>query len=204
MLDDLLRPMKERVLTPLATAVGGQVHPMAVTLAAFALGLGAAAAAAVGANRAGLALWLANRVLDGFDGTLARAQGRQTDLGGYVDIVLDFVVYAAIPLGLVLGAPPGPGTLALAALAMLASFYVNAASWMYLSAILERRGAGAVARGESTTVTMPRGLVGGTETIVLFALFFVLPTMQVRLFVLVTALVVATALQRLVWAIRRL
>lgn len=205
MLDDLLRPLKERVLMPAATVVGRRIHPMIVTVAAFGIGLGAAVAAALGANRTGLALWLANRVLDGFDGTLARAQGAQTDLGGYVDIILDFVIYAAVPLGLVLGAaPPERATLAVAALAMVASFYVNAASWMYLAAILERRGAGAATRGELTTITMPRGLVGGTETIVFYVLFLAFPRSLLSLFTLVTALVLATVMQRLVWAVRRL
>jgi phosphatidylglycerophosphate synthase len=143
---------------PAATVVGRRIPPMVVTVAAFVFGLGAAVAAARGANGTGLALWLANRVLDGFDGTLARAQGAQSDIGGYVDIVLDFVIYAAVPLGLVLGAaPPERATLAVSALVMLASFYVNAASWMYLAAILERRGAGAAARGELTTITMRLG-----------------------------------------------
>ncbi len=205
MLDDLLRPIKERVLMPAATVVGRRIHPMVVTLAAFVMGLGAAGAAARGANGIGLALWLANRMLDGFDGTLARAQGAQSDIGAYVDIVLDFVVYAAVPLGLVLGAaPPERATLAVAALAMVASFYVNAASWMYLAAILERRGAGAAARGEFTTITMPRGLVGGTETIVFYVLFLALPRNLLSLFTLMTALVLVTVVQRLVWAVRRL
>lgn len=205
MLDDLLRPLKERVLMPAATVVGRRIHPMIVTVVAFGIGLGAAVAAALGANGIGLALWLANRVLDGFDGTLARAQGAQTDIGGYVDIVLDFVIYAAVPLGLVLGAaPPERATLAVAALAMVASFYVNAASWMYLAAILERRGTGAAARRELTTITMPRGLVGGTETIVFYVLFFALPRSLLSLFTLVTALVLVTVMQRLVWAVRHL
>ena len=205
MLDELLRPVKERVLLPTATALGRRVHPMVVTLAAFAMGVGASVAAARGANGLGLVLWLANRVLDGFDGTLARAQRRQSDLGGYVDIMLDFIVYAAVPIGLVLGAPHADrAVLAVTALAMVASFYVNAASWMYLAAILERRGAGAAARGELTTVTMPRGLVGGTETIVLYAMYFALRRLLVPLFALSAALVLVTVLQRLVWAVRRL
>lgn len=190
---------------PAATVVGRRVHPMVVTLAAFVIGLGAAGSAALGANRMALALWLANRVLDGFDGTLARAQGAQSDIGGYVDIVLDFVVYAAVPFGLVLGAaPPERATLALAALALVASFYVNAASWMYLAAILERRGAGAASRGELTTITMPRGLVGGTETIVFYVLFLMFPRSLLLLFMLMTALVLVTVVQRLIWAVRRL
>jgi len=202
MLDALLRPVKERLLAPVSRAIGHRVPPLALTIVGFACGLAAAALAAHGRHASALALWIANRVLDGLDGTLARTQGTQSDLGGYVDIVLDFVVYAAIPIGLVIGAPSIP--LAVAALAMLASFYVNAASWMYLSAILERRGAGARQRGELTSVTTPDGLVGGTETIVGYTLFLLLPRHLGALFWLMTVLVVATIAQRVAWAVRRL
>lgn len=202
MLDDALRPVKERLLAPVARAVHDRMHPMSVTVTGFTFGIAAAWAAAHGRYGAALALWLVNRVLDGFDGTLARVQGAQTDLGGYVDILLDFVVYAAIPIGLVVAAGTMP--VAIAAAAMLGSFYVNAVSWLYLSAILERRDAGARSRGELTTVTMPTGLVGGTETVALYTMFLLLPEHLVVLFAVTAVLVLVTAAQRLVWAVRLL
>ena len=45
-----------------------------------------------------LALLIANRVADGLDGAIARATG-PTDRGAFLDIALDFLVYAAVPLG---------------------------------------------------------------------------------------------------------
>lgn len=202
MFDDLLRALKDRLLAPAARALGRRVSPTAVTLLAFAAGIGAALCAARAWDGAALALWLLNRLLDGFDGALARESGRQTDAGGYLDLVLDFVVYAAVPTGLVLGRPSLP--LALAALALLASYYVNAASWMYLAAVLERRGVGAAARGERTTVTMPPGLIGGAETVVFYAVCFVFPGRLVALFVAFAALVLATAVHRVAWGLRAL
>jgi phosphatidylglycerophosphate synthase len=205
MLDERLRPVKERLMAPLARAIGDGVSPMQVTLLAFLVGMAAAVAAARGLMVVAVACWLANRLLDGLDGTLARTQRRQTDLGGYVDIVLDFVVYAAIPLGLAVGARgPLARDVAFATAAMLASFYVNAASWMYLAAILERRSAGTQARGEFTTVTMPDGLIGGSETVLLYTLFLLLPAHLLLLFSVAAALVVVTAGQRLAWASRAL
>ena len=44
-------------------------------------------------------LLLLNRLLDGLDGAVARAAGG-TDLGGFLDITMDFLVYSAIPLRL--------------------------------------------------------------------------------------------------------
>ena len=202
MFDDLLRRLKDRLLAPVARAVGGAVPPDVVTVLACVAGLGAAWCGARGAYRAGLALWLASRLLDGFDAALARTQGTQRDLGGYLDLLLDFVVYAAVPIGLVVGRPSMP--VALAALVLLASCYVNAASWMYLSAILERRAAGAAARGEVTSVTMPPGLVGGAETVVLYAVFFLVPDRLAWAFGTMAALVAVTVVQRVVWAARTL
>jgi phosphatidylglycerophosphate synthase len=200
--DELLRGLKDRLLAPLARRVGPGVAPNVVTVAALLAGLAAAALAGRRAYGAALACWALNRVLDGLDGALARAHGRQTELGGYLDVLLDFVVYAAVPLGLAFGSADAraPGACA----ALLAVFYVNAASWMYLAAVLERRGAGAAARGERTTVTMPAGLVGGAETVVLYALFFLAPGRLVALFALVAALVALTVAQRLAWAWRHL
>ena len=203
MLDPWLRPVKERLLVPFARMLGGRVHPVTVTVTAFLVGMAAAVFAARATYGLALGCWIVNRLLDGFDGTLARWQHAQSDLGGYVDLLLDFVVYAAIPVGLVLGVPGATReTVALAALALIATFYINAASWMYLAALLEKRGAGARARGELTSVAMPEGLVGGTETVVFYTLFFLWPAHLVTLFLVMAGLVVVTIVLRLIWAVR--
>ena len=205
MFDHLLRALKDRLLAPVARALGPGVSPTVVTLLACVVGLGAAAAAAGGRFGLGLALWAGNRTLDGLDGTLARVHDRQTDFGGYLDILLDFLVYAAVPIGLARGAwEDAQPWLPFAALALLASFFVNAASWMYLSALLEGRRAGAEARGELTSVTMPPGLVAGTETVILYSCFFLFPARLAELYALMAALVGVTIGQRLVWARRHL
>ena len=135
-------------------------------------------------------------------GPLARVHGRQTDFGGYLDILLDFLVYTAVPTGLALGRPTY-ATLA-ACVALVGSFFVNAASWMYLSAVLEARAAGAATRGERTTVTMPAGLIAGTETVVLYTVFLAVPAHLPELFGLMAALVYLTVAQRVRWAWRNL
>lgn len=202
MIDKTLREPKESLLAPLVRGPVRRVHPTAVTIAAAIVGVAAAVAAWQGAYWPALGLWALNRILDGLDGTLARITGQQSDLGAYLDIVLDHVVYVAVPLGLALAAGTPGAYLALALL--LASFYINGASWMYLAALLEKRSAGAAARGELTTVTMPGGLVEGAETVVLFSLFLLFPGALAPLFGLMAALVLLTAAQRLVWAARHL
>jgi phosphatidylglycerophosphate synthase len=198
--DPFLRPVKDRMLAPLAGLVRG-VEPTAITAVGFALGLGAAWAAWAGAFGMGLALWLGNRILDGLDGAVARLRGGGSDLGGFLDLVADFAVYAAIPLAMALrpGADP---ELSRAALVLVAVFYVNGASWMVPAALLEKGGRGAKARGESTSLTMPEGLVAGGETVVFYAFFFLLPQWQAGLFHLMAALTAVTILQRIVWGVR--
>ncbi|RRR73041.1 MAG: CDP-alcohol phosphatidyltransferase family protein [Candidatus Viridilinea halotolerans] len=202
MIDKALRVPKETLLGQMVRGPLRRLHPNAVTLAAAVIGVAAAGAAWQGAYLPALGLWMLNRVLDGLDGTLARTTGQQSDLGAYLDIVLDHVVYVAVPLGLVLAM--GTPAAYLALILLLASFYINAASWMYLAALLEKRNAGAAAHGELTTVTMPTGLLEGAETIVFYTLFLLLPGALVPLFGLMAGLVLITVGQRMVWAVRNL
>ena len=51
---------------------------------------------------------------------------------------------------------------------------------------------------------MPEALIAGTETIVFYSLFLVLPNAAVPLFVTMALLVVLSAAQRLEWAARHL
>lgn len=202
MIDKALRVPKEALLSPLAQGPLRRLSPTTVTVLAAIAGLAAAVAASQSAYPAALGLWALNRVLDGLDGTLARATGRQSDAGAYLDIVLDTLVYAAVPAGLALAAGTPAAYLALALL--LGSFYLNGATWMYLAALLEKRSAGAAARGELTTVTMPAGLIEGAETVLFYTLFLLLPGAIVPLFALMAGLVLLTAAQRVTWALREL
>lgn len=200
MIDRALRRRKESALAPVVRRIPRSLSPTAITSAAVLPGIAAAAAAGSGAPAPAVALWLLNRLLDGLDGTLARRTGRQSDLGAYADVLLDVVVYAAIPLGI--AANQDSRTAWVAAAALLASFYVNAIAWSYLSAILERRGAGARSRGELTAVTMPAGLIEGTETVVIFAIALAVPDWSVTLMWAMAAGVVVGVVQRALWAAR--
>jgi hypothetical protein len=91
-----------------------------------------------------------------------------------------------------------------AGLFLLATLYVNAASWMYLSAILERRNQGVGATGERTTVTMPPAIVAGTETVVFYSLFLLVPAWAPPLFWVMGLLLLGNIVWRLDWARRRL
>ncbi len=202
MIDHLLRRPKDRALGPLARRLPRGVHPTLITVVAVVPGLGAALAAAAGAAGLAVVLWLVNRLLDGLDGAVARRAGRQSDAGAYADILLDVVVYAAIPLGIAAGQDTRAAWLAAAVL--LAAFYVNAISWAYLSALLERRAAGARARGEVTAVAMPGGLIEGAETVILFSVALAVPDWSVAVMWAMAAAVAAGVVLRAVWWARAL
>ncbi|MEO8945528.1 MAG: CDP-alcohol phosphatidyltransferase family protein [Gemmatimonadaceae bacterium] len=202
MFDVFLRAIKDQLFAPVARAVGHRIHPNMITLAAWLVGVMAAVAVARGDFTTALLLWIANRALDGCDGTLARVTGMQTDFGGYLDIVLDLSVYASVLLALILESHTWET--AVAGAVLIGTFYVNGASWMYLAAILERRQQGATATGEQTTITMPAGFVAGAETFVFYVLFLLFPERLPLLFSLMSVGVVATIIQRIVWARRRL
>lgn len=61
---------------------------------------------------------------------------KQSEFGGYLDILCDFTVYSCIPIGLVLARKSDPLWLSLSVL--LSAYFVNAASLFHLSAILVR------------------------------------------------------------------
>ena len=229
MFDRLLRPLKDRVLAPVAKLLGSILHPNVISLLSLLPGVAAGIAAAYGSYPLALALWVLNRFIDGLDGAVARHAGLSSDFGGYLDIMIDLLVYAVLPIGLacgltgfvvpgtdvaaadataVLALPfgivPGNEGIWLVTAILLAAFYVNLGSWMYLSALLEKRRAGASVRGEQTSVTMPDGLVGGFETIVLFALMLGLPSLYVYLAALMACATLISAAGRLLWGRRHL
>jgi phosphatidylglycerophosphate synthase len=198
--DERLRTVKVNVLAPLAKRYS-EVHPLQFTNAAFAVGLLAAATAAVGNYWAALFFWLLNRLLDGLDGEVARLTGKQSDWGGYLDIVCDFLVYALVPFALAWSLH-SPGAFFAVAF-LLVTFYVNAGSWLYMSALLEKRRSHSdtsIPGKTLTSIQIPTGLIEGTETILFYSLFLLLPAYAPYLMVLMAFLVIITIFQRLSWA----
>lgn len=200
MFDNQMRSLKEQIFIPFAGPFR-RLPTWLLSVIGLLLGIMAAVALARQAYAWGFVLWFLNRVFDGLDGTVARLNGTQNDFGGYLDILIDFVVYAIIPIGLALGHMSIPLLISLSAL--LAVYYVNAASWMYLSAILEKQANRQQAQ-QMTSVTMPAGIIGGTETIIFYTLFILFPGWLFWLFNLMALLLLLTVGQRLFWAKRHL
>ncbi len=194
MLDLRLRTVKDRVLGPVAASLAGRVAPLMLSVIGMLLCVGAGVLAWQSAPLLAVSCWLAGRLLDGLDGPVARSRGRESDIGGYADLLLDTIGYAAIPLGVAAGANDLRHWAVAAVL--LATFYVNAVSLLLLSSILEKRSYGRAHSGETTTVTLPPALIEGTETIVFFTLALAIPAWADTVFVVMAIGVVVSVLQR--------
>ena len=171
MFDAGLRPWLDPGLNRIGTALAARgVTANALTVTGFALGLGGTLAASGGAFTTALMLFLSGRLLDGLDGAVARATA-QTDWGGYLDIVLDFAVYAAVPLAFAFYRPVEN---ALPAACLLAAIVVNGSAFLVFSTMAERHGLTTAAQGDKSLYFLA-GLAEGTETIAVYAAFCLWP-----------------------------
>ena len=164
MLDGAMRRLIDPPLNRAGRALAARgITAGQVTLAGLALGLMAAVVLAFG-GAGGLALipLLAGRVADGLDGAVARAS-QKTEFGGFLDIFCDFVFYGAVPLAFVLRDAENGAAGAF----LLASFYINGASFLGYAILAEKRGMQTKAQGEKT-LYYSAGLLEGTETVAFF------------------------------------
>jgi phosphatidylglycerophosphate synthase len=180
-----------------ARLAGAGISADAVTAVACAVGLAAAIAIALGHFWLGLVLIIVSRLGDGLDGAVARINGR-TDLGGYLDIVLDFVFYGAVPLGFVLA---DPAANAVAGAVLVFSFYVNGSSFLAYAVMAEKRKLRTEERG-AKSLFFTTGLAEASETIAIFVAFCVFPAWFPPLAYAFAALTFYTALSRIVLAWR--
>ena len=129
----LVRPIANRLATGL---VRWGVSANQVTLAGFASGLLASFFIAPEHYLAGPLAIFASRICDALDGAVAR-QTTPTDAGGFLDITLDFVFYASVPLAF---AVANPVTNALPAAVLLAAFIGTGSSFLAFAALAGQRG----------------------------------------------------------------
>lgn len=166
-----------------------------ITVASFAVGVLSAVAIACGYFLVGLGLMILSRLGDGLDGAVARAS-RQTDFGGYLDIVLDFVFYGMIPLAFVIA---DPARNAFAGAALLFAFYANGASFLAYAILAEKRQMTTEARG-AKSLYFTTGLAEATETYIVFAAFCLFPGRFAPIAWFFTIVCLYTALSRIVLA----
>lgn len=191
MFDARLRPLIDPVLDRMGAALARRgVSANQVSAAGGACGALAGLAIGLGHPLAGLALILASRLLDGLDGAVARHRGT-TDLGGYLDIVCDYVFYLAIPLGFGFAAPANLPF----ALLLTASFTLTAVSFLAYATLAAKRGLETQAHGLKSFF-YSTGLAEGAETLLAFVLMCLWPAGFPIIASVFAALCILTVIQR--------
>ncbi|WP_428681537.1 CDP-alcohol phosphatidyltransferase family protein [Reyranella sp.] len=171
MLDPIIRRWIDPTLDRAGTwlAVRG-IPANAITLTGLAVGLVAVPLLAFGQYGIALLVILFNRLLDGLDGAVAR-RSRPSAFGGYLDIVCDMIFYAAVPLGFAIAQPDHAVWAAL----LLASFVGTCASFLGRAILAAGRGERDPGKRGRKSFFHASGLIEGTETILAFVLFCLLP-----------------------------
>lgn len=171
MIDAYIQPVQRRLLAPFAgLLVRAGVSADRITVVGFLIGLAAVPALALGFTTLALVLILANRVSDGLDGAVARRTA-PTDRGAFLDIALDFVFYALVPVGFALA---DPATNALPAAVLVAAFVGTGSSFLAFASVAAQKGLTADAY-PTKGIYYLGGLTEGFETIALFVLMCLWP-----------------------------
>jgi phosphatidylglycerophosphate synthase len=198
MLDRFATALLRPPVTAAARALAGAgVGANRITLLGFAIGLGAALAIALGAFLGGAVLILLSRLCDALDGAVAR-QTQATDAGGFLDIALDFLFYASIPLAFALAAPPAN---ALPAAVLLGAFIGTSSSFLAFAALAAKRGL-ANADFPDKSIYFLGGLTEATETLAVFLAMCAWPEHFAPLAYGFAALCAITTATRIVWGWR--
>lgn len=166
----------------------------ALSWTGFVLGMGAAVTIGTGQFLVGLALLLASRLMDGLDGAVARAT-QPTDRGGFLDITLDFVFYASIPLAF---AVADPDANALAAAVLLASFIGTGSSFLAFAIVAEKRRLQSLAFPDKSFYFLG-GLTEATETLAAFVAMCLWPQWFAEIAYGFATLCVITTALRIGW-----
>ena len=184
MFDRLLLPVTSRLLAPPARLLAAAGVPAdTITLVGFGFGLLASGLTALHRFDLALLAFALNRILDGLDGAVARRTG-PTDRGAFLDIALDFFVYAALPAAI-----------------LLLSFVGTGSSFLAFAVIAERRGLASTAYPQKGIFYLG-GLTEGSETIACFTAMLLWPAWFPALAWTFATLCALTTLTRWLWGWR--
>ncbi|MEM9175953.1 MAG: CDP-alcohol phosphatidyltransferase family protein [Myxococcota bacterium] len=195
MIDNAFRSLVPRFAGPLLALYARLGWtPDHVSVAGFVLALCAAAAVATGHPWLALALWWISRLADGTDGVYARASGRESDFGAYLDIVLDMAAYGAMVVAFGIARPEFQPQWT----AMLFLYVLCIASALALGMQEAKR---ALPPRDDRGLRLGAGLAEGGETGIAYSLFLLFPnhlgvTTWIWVGVLATTVLARTLLAR--------
>ena len=132
----------------------------------------------------GLVFFLLNRVFDDLDGSVARKLG-QTDYGGYIDIVFDFITYSLIPFAFIICDEKNaiPGAL------LLVTYFGTGSSFLAFAIFYQK--------SDKKSFFYFDSLVGGSETIFFYIIILLFPKYFGFMAIIFASLCVITTLLRI-------
>lgn len=173
------------------------ITPDQVTVAAVSLGIAAAVLVGSGWFAVGLVTWVAGRLLDGYDGLLARISGRSSLFGGFLDITFDMLAYSAMAVGFAV-AMPGDRTLWLF---VMVGYVMAITTTLALSSLLERADR---ELGGDRSLQFTAAPAEGGETTAVYILIALVPAWSRPVLAIWIALLAATFVHRVALAARLL
>jgi phosphatidylglycerophosphate synthase len=168
-----------------------------VTVVAAVLGVTAAALVAVKFTSFGIALWLVSRLLDGYDGMIARFTPGDASFGGYLDITLDMLAYSAMAIGFAVAMPAD----IVLWMVVLAGYVLAITSTLALSSLAEKADR---QLGGDRSIQFTRGLAEGGETTIVYVVIALAPSVSRYVLVVWIAMLAITVVQRTTLARRLL
>ena len=176
------------------SAPAGMLHRAGITanqisVAAAVLGLAAAVLVAVQLPWAGVALWLVSRVLDGYDGMVARLSGTSTLFGGYLDITLDMLAYSAMAIAFAIAMP----TDRVLWMLVLLGYVMAITTTLALSSLAEKADR---QLGGNRSIQFTRALAEGGETTAVYVVIALVPSVSRYTLLVWIALLAISAVQR--------
>ena len=196
MLDPIARKLIDKPLDALANRISRKISANSITIMGFFIGILSFVAIIKGQFTLALVFLALNRLCDGLDGAVARRQ-TPSDLGAYLDILADFILWALLPLGFVFYAPQN----AFAAALLLASFAMSMSAFLAFAMMAEKRGLSTEAQGKKGIYYLS-GLAEGTETIAFFALVMIRPDWFIPAALFFAGLVFLSVIGRLIVSVK--
>lgn len=208
MFDARLRPLIDIPLNAAARTLSGTgITPNAITGIGFLFGVLGAVFLAVQLDYAALVMILFSRIMDGLDGAVARhaaprsrhpgSKTQESDLGGYYDIVADFLFYSGIILGFAIGRPEH----ALMAAFLIFCFVGTGSSFLAYAIIAAKQNRNHDKQGKKSFYFLT-GITEGSETILVLCLICVFPGWFPQIAAIFGALCLITTFGRVLQARR--
>jgi phosphatidylglycerophosphate synthase len=190
MIDEPLRRWLARYAAapvPLLHRLG--VTPNALSWSGLLLALVATALVARGALVSGVVVWLVSRLADGYDGMLARYADATSLFGGYLDLTMDMLAYAAMACAFAY-AMPGDRMLWLL---VLSGYILAITTTLALSSLAERADR---QLGGNRSIQFTPGIAEAGETTIVYVAVALVPAYSRSILLVWVLLLFATMVQR--------